>query len=217
MKLAFYISGKSTRLRKFLTQANNEQLNRIKLVYSDDAIDEQLRLLLSSLNVQLIEVNYKSLPGNTTKEKNKVLSEKMLSAFLDLSIDYCISFGSHILTEELLKIYENRIINFHPSILPLFPGLNALDQAKEYGNVFLVGNTAHFMDLGVDSGPIIMQSVTTMRVFAAENDYDLVLDLQIPMLNKVLEALINNDIEINDKQVIIKNADYSISHIYPEY
>lgn len=217
MNLAFYISGKSTRLRKYLAQANSEQLSKIKLVYSDDVIDDQLRKLLSSLSVQLIEVTYKNLPGNTTKEKNKVLSEKMLSAFLNMSIDYCISFGSHILTKELLGAYKNRIINFHPSILPMFPGLNSLDQAREYGNVLLVGNTAHFMDLGVDSGPIIMQSVTTIQMFLAENDYDLVLDLQIPMLNRIIEALNNNDIEVKDRQVVIKSANYNLNHIYPEY
>lgn len=47
----------------------------------------------------------------------------------------------------------------------MFPGIKAIDQASDYGNVLLVGNTAHFIDSGVDTGPIIMQSVIPIMNF----------------------------------------------------
>ncbi len=52
--------------------------------------------------------------------------------------------------------FRQRIINVHPALLPAFPGLAAIDQAYEYG-VKVTGVTVHFVDEGVDSGPIILQ------------------------------------------------------------
>ncbi|TCP24105.1 phosphoribosylglycinamide formyltransferase-1 [Scopulibacillus darangshiensis] len=56
----------------------------------------------------------------------------------------------------LLSAYRGRIINIHPSLLPAFPGLNAIEQAYEKG-VKVTGVTIHYVDEGVDTGPIIAQ------------------------------------------------------------
>ncbi len=63
-----------------------------------------------------------------------------------------------ILGETFIKSFPWRIINIHPALLPSFPGLNAHRQALEYG-VRFSGCTVHFVDLGVDTGPIILQQV----------------------------------------------------------
>jgi phosphoribosylglycinamide formyltransferase-1 len=52
--------------------------------------------------------------------------------------------------------FENRIVNVHPALLPSFPGLDAIGQALEHG-VRITGVTVHFVDEGVDSGPVILQ------------------------------------------------------------
>jgi len=56
----------------------------------------------------------------------------------------------------LLNAFPNRVINIHPSLLPAFPGLKAWEQAIEYGAKFS-GCTVHFVDQGMDTGPIILQ------------------------------------------------------------
>src|SRR5207244_10890922 len=61
-----------------------------------------------------------------------------------------------VLKGEFLRAFENRIVNIHPSLLPAFPGLEAWKQALDYG-VKITGCTVHFVDAGVDSGPIIAQ------------------------------------------------------------
>jgi phosphoribosylglycinamide formyltransferase-1 len=61
-----------------------------------------------------------------------------------------------LLSEPFLARFPGAVINVHPSLLPAFPGLHAIEQALEYG-VKAFGVTVHFVDAGVDSGPIILQ------------------------------------------------------------
>lgn len=217
MNIAFYISGKSSRLMKYLGQASEDCIKDIKVVFSDYLIEDSLKIMLNSYQIKYCELDYDNIQEGTRKEKNRYISNYMLDLFNSLSIDYCISFGENILIGDILYYYKNRIINFHPSILPMFPGKFAIDKALDFKNVLLVGNTAHFIDDGIDTGPIIMQSVTTLQMFKLEKNYDIILDLQIPMLNKIMVALKNGDIIVDNNNVLINNADYSEYHIYPEY
>ena len=61
-----------------------------------------------------------------------------------------------LLTPEFLARFPNRVINVHPALLPAFPGVRAIEQAVAYG-VKVFGVTVHFVDEGVDSGPVILQ------------------------------------------------------------
>jgi phosphoribosylglycinamide formyltransferase-1 len=61
-----------------------------------------------------------------------------------------------LLSSIFVRKYKNRIINIHPALLPSFPGLHGQKQALDYG-VKVAGCTVHFVDEGMDSGPIILQ------------------------------------------------------------
>jgi phosphoribosylglycinamide formyltransferase 1 len=67
-----------------------------------------------------------------------------------------------VLTAGFVERYAGRLLNIHPSLLPAFPGVNAQQQAFEYGVKFS-GCTVHFVDGGVDSGPVIAQAVVPVR------------------------------------------------------
>ena len=67
-----------------------------------------------------------------------------------------------ILTSEFVGLYERRILNIHPALLPAFPGLNAQKQALDHG-AKVTGCTVHFVDKGVDTGPIILQTPVPVR------------------------------------------------------
>jgi phosphoribosylglycinamide formyltransferase-1 len=62
-----------------------------------------------------------------------------------------------LLGAEFIGRFRNAIVNVHPALLPAFPGVHAIEQALEYG-VKVAGVTVHFVDEGVDSGPIILQT-----------------------------------------------------------
>jgi len=61
-----------------------------------------------------------------------------------------------LLSPRFVERFRSRIVNVHPALLPSFPGLDAIEQALEHG-VRITGVTVHFVDEGVDSGPIILQ------------------------------------------------------------
>ena len=70
----------------------------------------------------------------------------------------CLAGFMRIISPHFIKEYKNKILNIHPALLPAFPGLNAQKQAMEFGAKYS-GCTVHFVDEGVDTGPIIIQGI----------------------------------------------------------
>jgi phosphoribosylglycinamide formyltransferase-1 len=73
-----------------------------------------------------------------------------------------------LLSPEFVARFRNRVINVHPALLPAFPGIDALQQAIDHGSK-ITGVTVHFVDEGVDSGPIIVQRPVPI---ATSRDWD---------------------------------------------
>lgn len=74
----------------------------------------------------------------------------------------CLAGFMRIISPEFVKKYKNRIINIHPALLPSFQGLDAQKKAVDYGAKYS-GCTVHFVDSGVDTGPIIIQEIVQVK------------------------------------------------------
>ena len=210
LRFAFYVSGNASRLLKVIEQFPSI-IDSTYVVLNDEAPNEKLSKLLAERKVEYIEFRYKE-KGLKGKDKNRYISDLLLQKFDEYKIDYSFCFGSRILTGELLNAYKNRIINFHPAVLPMFPGVKAIDQALQ-AKVSLLGNTAHFVDAGTDTGPVIMQSTTHAKNF---KDYEDVLSLQLPMINQIFCWINEGRLIVEDNKVTILNADYNQANFYPE-
>lgn len=81
----------------------------------------------------------------------------------DVEAEFIVLAGfMRVVTETLINAFPHRIANIHPSLLPAFPGLHAQQQAVDYG-VRVSGCTTHLVNTGVDTGPIILQSVVEVK------------------------------------------------------
>ena len=79
-----------------------------------------------------------------------------------------------LVSSAFLDAFPERVINVHPALLPAFPGLDAVGQALEYG-VKIFGVTVHFVDAGVDTGPIILQKAAELPRARSREDVQKVL------------------------------------------
>ncbi len=210
LRFAFYVSGSASRLLKIIQQYP-EIIENTFIVINDEAPNQILSNLLKERNVEYIEFSYKEKELNGS-ERNSYTSDLLLKKFEEFNIDFSFCFGGRILKGELLSIYKNKIINFHPAILPMFPGVKSLDKALS-ANTFLLGNTAHFVDEGTDTGPIIMQSTLSSNNFTSYED---VLSLQLPMIYQIFLWLNESRIIVEGNKVIVENANYKQATFYPQ-
>lgn len=176
-RFIIYCSGGAGRVRGFYHNRKNRRLLPVAVVYDglDEAVCQELIEIVGQSKLLLFRAK--------TKDRFE-FSDWLLEVMVKMSGQYLLCFGNRILRGELLSVFRNKLINFHPSLLPAFPGLNAIDQARLAG-VVLLGNTAHLIDEGVDTGHVIAQSVIRSSSFSKYED---VLELQFPLIKYVLSV-----------------------------
>ena len=124
------------------------------------------------VNVEVIES--KGFKGSRWQYDKKVIEVLTKYGVTQRNGLVCLAGFMRIISPEFVKKYKNRIINIHPALLPAFPGLDSQKQALDYG-VKYSGCTVHFVDSGMDTGPIIIQSIVKIK----ENDTDEILSKRI--------------------------------------
>lgn len=167
MKVAVLVSGRGSNLQALIDAVNAKILNiEICLVLSDKA------------NAYALERARKyDIPTSVVQRKKYINNEEFQKALLEevklYGTELVVLAGfMRILGNTFLSHFHNKVINIHPALLPAFPGIDAQKQAIDYG-VRFSGCTVHFVDTGVDSGPIISQRVVEVR---PDDDRDMLAD-----------------------------------------
>ena len=115
----------------------------------------------------------------------------------------CLAGFMRIISPEFVRQYRMRIMNIHPSLLPAFPGLHAQRQAIEYG-VKVSGCTVHFVDEGMDSGPVILQKA--VPVIEGDNEESLsarILEQEHELYPEAVRLFCEGRIKIEGRRVSI--------------
>ena len=124
------------------------------------------------VNIEVIES--KNFKGNRTEYDKKIMNTLANYGVTPKNGLVCLAGFMRIISPGFVKKYKNRIINIHPALLPAFPGLNSQKQALDYGAKYS-GCTVHFVDSGMDTGPVIIQAVVEIK----EKDTEKVLSKKI--------------------------------------
>ena len=112
------------------------------------------------VNIEVIES--KNFKGNRTEYDKKIMNILANYGVTPKNGLVCLAGFMRIISPGFIKKYKNRIINIHPALLPAFPGLNSQKQALDYGAKYS-GCTVHFVDSGMDTGPVIIQAVVEIK------------------------------------------------------
>ena len=112
------------------------------------------------VNIEVIES--KNFKGNRTEYDKKIMEMLANYGVTPKNGLVCLAGFMRIISPGFVKKYKNKIINIHPALLPAFPGLNSQKQALDYGAKYS-GCTVHFVDSGMDTGPVIIQAVVEIK------------------------------------------------------
>ena len=152
-KLAVLVSGRGSNLQAIIDSIDREELDAHLSIVISNTKDAMALKRAEKHGIKTISIDPSTYLNSKEYDKALVLKLKEFSINL-----ICLAGYMRILGKEVIQTFEKKIINMHPSLLPAFPGLNAQRQAINHGVKFS-GCTVHFVDSGVDSGPIILQTV----------------------------------------------------------
>ena len=198
LKLGILISGNGSNLQSIIDHIEKGSLKAtIKIVISNNSDAYGLtRAKKHGIPVVVLK-------NGDFKNKEDFDSE-LINIFKKNSVDLVILAGfMRIITSTLLNAFPQKIMNIHPALLPSFPGIHGQKQALEYG-VKLSGCTVHFVDEGVDTGPIIIQSA--VQVFDDDTEETLaarILKEEHRIYSQAIQLFAESKIEIKGRRVLI--------------
>jgi len=163
--IAVLLSGRGSNFMSIKKAVDEGKINgRIVVVISDKADAKGLEFAREQgLDARFVNPKQFDTREAYDRELVRILEEKQTELV-------CLAGFMRIISPIFIEAFRNRIINIHPSLLPSFKGLDAQQQAFEYGVKF-AGCTVHFVDEEMDHGAIIMQAVVPVE--QADTDADL--------------------------------------------
>lgn len=160
MSIAIFASGSGSNFQAIVNQSRQEQWEQPISLLICDQPGAKVLSRAKQLEVPHYCIDPKQFDSKAAYEQH------ILQYLEEYQIEWVILAGyMRLVGSTLLEVYEGKMVNIHPSLLPAFPGLHAIEQAFQYP-VKISGVTIHFIDEGMDTGPIIAQEAVPIE----END-----------------------------------------------
>jgi phosphoribosylglycinamide formyltransferase 1 len=155
LKVGVLASGAGTNLQALLDRIHGRDGVSVVAVASDKPEARALERAVEA------GVAWAVFPGAAYGERSE--RDEAIADWLDEQGTELVVLAGYmqLLSPDFLGRFRGRVINVHPALLPAFPGLHAVEQALEYG-VKVFGVTVHFVDEGVDTGPVILQQAVEL-------------------------------------------------------
>lgn len=201
-RIAIFISGRGSGLQSIIDAQKKGKIKcQIALVISDN----EKALGLSRAKKNDIATRVFLREDYSTKI---TYEEAILKTLKDYKIDHIILAGfMKILGKTIIQPYENKILNIHPSLLPAFAGLHVHEKVIASG-VKYSGCTIHFVDEGMDTGPIISQGVVEVKDDDTPKSLaDRVLEVEHSLYPKVIDNYLKGKYRILNRKVIFEDGE----------
>ncbi|MGC1933158.1 MAG: phosphoribosylglycinamide formyltransferase [Candidatus Nitrosopolaris sp.] len=206
INLAILISGRGSNMEAILSAIKLQKIKNVRpsIVISDKPDADGLKIASEKFGVTT-----KTLVGHGSKGWE--YDQKLLPVLEEYGVNkkegvICLAGFIRVLSREFVDAYKMRIMNIHPALLPSFQGLRAQKQALDYG-VKVSGCTVHFVDEGIDTGPIILQK--TVPVFASDTEELLaerILKVEHELYPEALGLFSKGNIRIEGRRVSINGT-----------
>ena len=199
--LGVLVSGRGSNLQAILDaiHAGRLPLAKVGVVISDNPEAKAL-LRVRGMGIPTVVLERKAFADRTAYET--ALADELERHQVDLVV---LAGFMRILSSCFIQRFPGAIVNIHPSLLPAFPGLDAQGQALRYG-VKVAGCTVHFVDEGMDSGPIILQEAVPVELGdTTQTLADRILHVEHRLYPRAIALFCEERLEIEGRQVHIRS------------
>ncbi len=199
LRLGVLASGRGSNFQSIIDAIDNKKLTaEIAILISDNPRAYAIE------RAKKHGIEYRIVKPDDFSSKDeffKIIAQELQKKSVDLVI---LAGFMRVVKKPLLEAYPNRIMNIHPALLPSFPGLHGQKQAVEYG-VKISGCTVHFVDEGMDTGPIIIQAAVPVYHDDTEKTLsERILKLEHKIYPEAIRLFSEGKLEIHGRIVRIK-------------
>ncbi len=201
LRVAVFVSGRGSNLKAILAHPELKKLVEIVVVFSDKK-DCKAFEIAKSFSIETKTIG---------KGEDTINNDDLLNVLKEYDLDLIVLAGYlKLIPADVVKFFENRIINIHPALLPSFGGKGMyginVHKAVFDSSAKVSGATVHFVDSEYDRGKIIAQRcVDISDVSSPEEIAERVLKIEHQILPEVIKAFAENRIKIVDNRVVINS------------
>ncbi len=202
VKIGVLVSGRGSNLQAIIDNIEKGSLPAAIAVVISDQADAYALERARKHNIPGVQVSPKGYKGRRD-DYDALLVKELQAHGAEL---VCLAGFMRIITPTLLKAFPDRVMNIHPALLPSFPGLHVQKAAIEHGVKFS-GCTVHFVDGGMDTGPIIIQAVVPVLDSDTEESLSArILKQEHRIYSKAIQLYAEGRLKVDGRRVLVSGG-----------
>ncbi len=203
VKLGILVSGRGSNLQAIIDNIEKGTLSAELTVVISDQADAYALERARKHDIIAVHIGAKGFK-NKREEYDALLVQELRKRNVEL---VCLAGFMRIISPTLIKAFPNRILNIHPALLPAFPGLHVQKAALDHG-VRFSGCTVHFVDEGMDTGPIVIQAVVPILDNDTEDSLSArILKQEHKIYSRAIQLYAESRLTIRDRRVFVSGSE----------
>jgi len=200
LRIAVLASGRGSNFQAIYEEIEKGRIKATVALLATDNKDAPAVQRAQGYGIETLYLNPREFPSR------EAFDSAMASALKKRNIGLVVLAGyMRIVTPAMIRHFKNRILNIHPALLPSFPGLHGQAQAVQYG-VKLAGCTVHFVDEGMDTGPVVCQAAVPVYDDDTEESLSArILKCEHKLYPQAVKLFAQGKLEVDGRTVRIKN------------